>query len=135
MSTGRDAYAERRRAFFTGAMTAAMPDAMDLILRRAPGSDDDRAFSVEAFESLAYQFHDFVMARTVAYIDRHKRPPSGLRARLVIDWDDAPSDAELARDNVPPWYAVTSPEDAPTPLPLDGNVRFRAFLDDRKGDA
>lgn len=120
-----------REAFFKTAMEPTMlSDDLDIIMRR----EDDKSFSVEAFESVGYQTHDFVLARTLAQWRRTGRPPTGMRVALQITWDDTPTDAELGRDNVAPWYSmdVNGDDTGATPLTLDGVHRMAAFLEARR---
>jgi hypothetical protein len=121
----------KREAFFSAATDPdAMPDVMDFHLR-AMNLDRTRGFSVEGFEAVGYQMHDWLMARTLAYFRRHGEFPVGVRAEVRLVWDDD-RDAEALKDeSTRPWYLPFDREGEP--VELDGTHRFSTFLADRRG--
>lgn len=119
-----------RDEFFDAAVGQAMPDKMTAVLRRNPDEPPERAFSVEGFESVGYQLHDFVLARTLAFMNREGRPPNAVRAELRLVWDDESTDDELEATEMSPWYAVTDRGTEPTTV--DGETRLSAFLTERR---
>lgn len=122
-----------RETFFKAAMHPnAMPDEMNFHLTAGtnPNVGGARSFSEEGFETLGYQFHDFVMARTLAFSERNGRFPTGLRAEVKLSWDDERGAEELNRDSDEPWYQLT--DEGATPIPIDGSYRLAPFLNKRK---
>lgn len=120
-----------RDEFFQQATLPTMPDEFSTTLRRNPdNTDPQQTFSVEAFEGVGYQLHDFVMARTLAYLRREGRAPKGLRAELRIVWDDDRSDSQIEQEELNPWYALT--DDGGEMVPVDGTHRLSTFLTERR---
>ena len=120
-----------RNQFYEQAMTPLMPDEMAFVIR--PSEDnltDGRAFSAEAYEQVGYQMHDFLMARTVAFMAREGRPPRGLRAEMRLVWDEADSDDDLQAQEMNPWFALT--DHGVTPIDGEHRHAFTNFLDAEK---
>jgi hypothetical protein len=119
-----------REEFYERAMGETMDDEMAFALTRANNVDRSLAFSLDAYEAVAYQVHDYLLARTMAYHKRHGRFPESLRAEMKIEWDkDGQTAADLEATEWMPWY--TRPDSGPG-LPVDGEVRLSAFLAERR---
>lgn len=120
-----------RDEFYEQATRPETGDEMSYLIRRGENDDLERAFSLEAYEAVGYQMHDFLMARTLAYQARHGVMPRSLRAELRVVWDDERSDAEL-EEGPSPWYALD--DSGTTMLPLDGSFRAggAVFLERRR---
>lgn len=110
----------------------AMPDEMDfhLIGTTKGMQDGKRGFSVEGFEAIGYQMHDWLMARVLAYYKRHGRFPSSLRASTVLHWNEDAEAETLEQESDDPWWHHI--DMGGTPISPDGEHRLRAFLKDRE---
>lgn len=123
-----------REDFFKSAIGQTMPDELSLTLRRNPENTDERqTFSEEAYEALGYQMHDWIMARTIAYLDREGRAPAGMRVDLRIGWDAQPDDDQLEVQEWKPWFALTDQGEHPV-TDVDGERRLSTFLEQRRAE-
>lgn len=119
-----------REGFFQAAMHPdLLSDEMNFHIT-APNSDGQRGFSQEGYEAIGYQFHDWVMARTLSHFRREGRFPTGLRAEVKLVWDDDREPDALAVESDEPWFHI--PNKDGKPIPLDGQHRLSTFLKDRR---
>jgi hypothetical protein len=117
-----------RDEFFNEAQTDAVPDRLNLHLHRNLDQPNEYGYSVEGFETVGYQMHDFLMARTLAFYRRHGRWPEGVTVDMRLRWDGEAD--ELAKLPLP-WFSLNDPAGG-APLVPDGERRLRPFLAERR---
>ena len=111
-----------REEFYQEAMKPEFPNKMAFQLERVD-TNEVVTFSLEGFEGITRQIHDYLMARTYAEYKRTGKGPKQLRVLVDLDFHTIPED-DLEIFPVPWYHLYDKPDqftivDSLNRLPLD----------------